>query len=74
MALSLNDLETDRFAREVAELSGKSLTEAVRCALIDRLARIGDYFAHAAAKVAGERLLFKGDDFAHTDIPSARPV
>jgi ribonuclease VapC len=28
----------------------------------------GDCFAYALAKAAGELLLFKGDDFGHTDI------
>jgi ribonuclease VapC len=28
----------------------------------------GDCFAYALAKVSGEPLLYKGDDFAHTDI------
>jgi ribonuclease VapC len=31
----------------------------------------GDCFAYALAKVMGEALLFKGDDFAHTDIKRA---
>ena len=31
----------------------------------------GDCFAYALARVAGEPLLFKGDDFRHTDIKSA---
>ncbi len=31
----------------------------------------GDCFAYALAKKTGEALLFKGDDFVHTDIPSA---
>ena len=39
MALSLKDSETDRLAREVAELTGESLTEAVRKALAERLVR-----------------------------------
>ena len=39
MALSLKDPETDRLAREVARLTGESLTEAVRKALTERLAR-----------------------------------
>jgi antitoxin VapB len=39
MALSLKDPETDRLAREVARLTGESLTEAVRTALAERLAR-----------------------------------
>ena len=31
----------------------------------------GDCFAYALAKITGEPLLFKGDDFAQTDIKSA---
>ena len=31
----------------------------------------GDCFAYALAEAAGEPLLFKGNDFARTDIPSA---
>jgi ribonuclease VapC len=31
----------------------------------------GDCFAYALAKVTGEPLLFKGEDFARTDIKSA---
>ncbi len=31
----------------------------------------GDCFAYALAEMAGEPLLFKGEDFAHTDIASA---
>ena len=31
----------------------------------------GDCFAYALAKATGEPLLFKGDDFAHTDIEAA---
>ena len=32
---------------------------------------IGDTFAYALARATGEPLLFKGDDFARTDIASA---
>ena len=31
----------------------------------------GDCFAYALAKLSGEPLLFKGNDFSQTDIPSA---
>lgn len=31
----------------------------------------GDCFAYALAKVTGEPLLFKGDDFGHTDLTPA---
>jgi antitoxin VapB len=37
MALSLKDPETDRLARQVASLTGESLTEAVRTSLRERL-------------------------------------
>lgn len=33
----------------------------------------GDCFAYALARRLGEPLLFKGDDFAHTDIAPALP-
>lgn len=39
MAISLKDPETDRLAREVAALTGETLTEAVRKALAERLRR-----------------------------------
>ena len=32
---------------------------------------VGDCFSYALAKVTGEPLLFKGDDFGHTDLTSA---
>ena len=34
----------------------------------------GDCFAYALSITSGERLLFKGDDFAKTDINPCRPV
>jgi antitoxin VapB len=39
MALSLKDAETDRLAREVAALTGETLTQAIRTALAERLER-----------------------------------
>ena len=39
MALSIRDPETDRLARELAALTGESMTEAIRVALAQRLAR-----------------------------------
>lgn len=34
----------------------------------------GDCFAYALAKSTGEALLFKGDDFGHTDVEAALPA
>ena len=39
MALSLKDHETDRLAREIASLTGETLTDAVRKSLAERLER-----------------------------------
>ncbi|MCO5132065.1 MAG: type II toxin-antitoxin system VapB family antitoxin [Xanthobacteraceae bacterium] len=39
MALSLKDAETDALARQVAHLTGETLTEAVRRSLAERLER-----------------------------------
>jgi len=56
MALSLKDAETDRLAREVSALTGETLTEAIRNALSQRLARerlqrgqVGDLAARLSA-------------------------
>lgn len=40
MAISIRDGETDRLAREVARLTGETLTEAIGNALRERLARM----------------------------------
>jgi len=34
----------------------------------------GDCFAYALAKVSGEPLLYKGDDFSHTDVSAVDPT
>jgi antitoxin VapB len=39
MALSLKDKEADRLAREIAALTGETLTDAIRKALAERLER-----------------------------------
>ena len=39
VALSIRDPETDRLARELAALTGETMTQAIRGALAERLAR-----------------------------------
>lgn len=56
-------LEHGRLARQAFLDYGKGRHRA-------RL-NFGDCFAYALAKAAGEPLLFKGDDFARTDIAAA---
>jgi antitoxin VapB len=54
MALSIKDPETDRLAREVAALTGESLTKAVRSSLTERLDR--EKRRRAGGKTLAERL------------------
>ena len=41
MALNIKDAETDRLARELAKLTGETMTTAVRTAVEERLAKVG---------------------------------
>ena len=53
-----------RMAREAYRDFGKGSGHPARL-------NLGDCFAYALAKVKDEPLLFKGDDFIHTDVISA---
>ncbi len=55
MALSLKDKETDRLAREVAALTGETLTDAIRKALAERLER--ERLRRGGSKRLAERLM-----------------
>jgi len=57
-------LEQARLAREAYRDFGKGSGHPAKL-------NFGDCFAYALAKATGEPLLFKGDDFIHTDISSA---
>jgi antitoxin VapB len=52
MALSIRDPETDRLARELAALTGETMTAAIRTALRERLDRESD---SRAARMARKR-------------------
>ena len=54
-----------RIAREAYRDFGKGSSHPAKL-------NFGDCFAYALAKFTGEPLLFKGDDFARTDIEPAR--
>ena len=53
MALSIKNDETERLARELAELTGESLTQAIQHSVAERLARVK---RHADAHLERERL------------------
>ena len=56
--------EQARIARDAYRDFGKGSGHPARL-------NYGDCFAYALAKATGEPLLFKGDDFTHTDIAAA---
>ncbi|MDF0486971.1 type II toxin-antitoxin system VapC family toxin [Sphingomonas sp. H39-1-10] len=51
----------ERFAVEAHRLYGKGTGHPAQL-------NMGDCFAYACAKTNGARLLYKGDDFSHTDL------
>ena len=58
------DLAQVRIAREAYARYGKKSGSKARL-------NFGDCMTYALAKITGEPLLFKGDDFTHTDLESA---
>jgi ribonuclease VapC len=59
------DLEQGKVARDAFSRFGKGRHPAGL--------NFGDCFAYALAKVLGEPLLFKGEDFARTDVARVEP-
>jgi ribonuclease VapC len=59
------DLEQGKVARDAFSRFGKGRHPAGL--------NFGDCFAYALAKVLGEPLLFKGEDFAQTDVARVEP-
>jgi ribonuclease VapC len=59
-------LEHAQIARQAYREYGRGSGHAARL-------NFGDCFAYALAKASGEPLLFKGQDFARTDVRSALP-
>ncbi len=58
--------EQARIAREAFRDFGKGSGHPARL-------NFGDCFAYALARETGEPLLFKGEDFSHTDVTAAIP-
>jgi len=54
MAISIKDPETDRLARELAATTGETLTDAIREALRERLAREAQRATRARRGVSAE--------------------
>jgi len=71
MALNLKDKETDRLAREIVNLTGETLTDAVRTALAERLAR--ERLRRGKPAGLADRLDALGTAFAALPDIDARP-
>src|SRR5258708_23614564 len=72
MALSLKDKETDRLTREVAALTGETLTVAIRKALAERLER--ERLRRGGSTPLAHRLMEIGRHFAaRPEVDTRRP-
>jgi antitoxin VapB len=73
VALNIRDREVHRLARAVAEATGETMTEAVKKALRERLAKVGQVDeAERQRKV--EALLAMGRRFRELPVEDPRPI
>lgn len=68
MARSIKNSEVDRLARELSDVTGETITEAIAHALKERLER---ETGKPKGKQLREDLLFIGEDFSKTDVKIA---
>jgi antitoxin VapB len=73
VALNIRDPEVHRLARAVAEATGETMTEAVKAALRDRLAKV-DRVDDAERQRRVEALLAMGRRFRELPIEDPRPI
>lgn len=71
--LRSSDVETMDVTAEQAHIARAAYRDFGRGSGHPARLNFGDCFSYALAKVTGEPLLFKGDDFGHTDLRSAVP-
>ena len=69
--LSLLRLRVEPVTRQHAEIARQAYRDFGRSSRHPASLNFGDCFAYALARASGEPLLYKGDDFAHTDVASA---
>jgi antitoxin VapB len=72
MALNIRDPEVHRLARAVAEATGETMTEAVRTALRERLAKVGQP-DEAERRRRYEALMEHGRRFRALPVVDPRP-
>ncbi len=69
--LRRHQVEVEPFTHEHARVAREAYVRFGRRSGSKAKLNFGDCLSYAVAKVRGEPLLFKGDDFTHTDIESA---
>ena len=67
------DIEIAPFTERQARLAREAFRDFGRGSGHRARLNLGDCFAYALAKDAGEPLLYKGDDFVHTDVRAGFP-
>jgi len=65
------DVQVAPFTARQAQIAREAYRDFGRGSGHPARLNLGDCFAYALAKDTGEPLLFKGDDFGHTDVRSA---
>jgi ribonuclease VapC len=67
----LADIEVEPVTRELAEVARRAYRDFGKGSGHPARLNFGDCFAYALARTTGKPLLYKGDDFVHTDLTSA---
>lgn len=65
------EVETVALTSQQADLASQAFSDFGRGSGSSAKLNFGDCFSYALAAHTGEELLYIGDDFAHTDLPSA---
>jgi ribonuclease VapC len=69
--LNAYEIRVEAFTAEHAHVAAQAYRDYGRGSGHAARLNLGDTYSYAAAQVAGEPLLFVGDDFIHTDIQPA---
>jgi ribonuclease VapC len=72
--IEVNDLEVPPFTREMADIAASTAERYGRGSRHPARLNFGDCLSYAVARHLNAPLLYKGDDFRHTDIESALPA
>jgi ribonuclease VapC len=69
--IEVQDMEVSSFTPEIADIAADAAERYGRGSSHPARLNFGDCLSYAVAKHLGAPLLYKGDDFRHTDIESA---